>query len=193
LLDLAGDLNTRYPKSRPRRVIDVVNTDATDFSGWAVEQGPRLIRFGYLLSGDQQIAQDLAQEALARVHTRWRRLSDGGNPDAYARAIVVNQLRSWQRRRWWTERSVTVIAAPGAVPPFDDAAADRMALWSLVVGLPEKMRAAVVLRFYEDLDDSAIGQILGCSAATVRVHVRKALAKLRSHPAAADLVTRRTL
>lgn len=169
-----------------------MNTDATDFGGWAVEQGPRLIRFAYLLSGDQQIAQDLAQEALARVHTRWRRLSDGGNPDAYARAIVVNQLRSWQRKRSWAERTVTVTAVAEATPPFDDAAADRMALWSLIVGLPEKMRAAVVLRFYEDLDDSAIGQILSCSPATVRVHVRKALDKLRSHPAVADLVTRRT-
>lgn len=168
-----------------------MSTDATDFGGWAIEQAPRLIRFGYLLSGDQQIAQDLAQEALARVHTRWRRLSDVGNPDAYARAIVVNQLRSWQRRRSWAERIMSVTAVPAAVPPFDDAAVDRMALWSLIVGLPEKMRAAVVLRFYEDLDDSAIGQILGCSPATVRVHVRKALDKLRSHPAVADLVTRK--
>jgi RNA polymerase sigma-70 factor (sigma-E family) len=166
--------------------------DSRDFRDWAAGTGPGLIRFGYLLSGDQQIAQDLAQEALARVHRRWRRLSDGGNPDAYARTIVVNQLRSWQRKRSWHEGPVTGTEVLAVAPPFDDATTDRVALWELILGLPEKMRAAVVLRFYEDLDDNAIGAILGCAPATVRVHVRKALDKLRSHPAAGDLAIRRT-
>jgi len=60
-------------------------------------------------------------------------------------------------------------------------AAERDAVWRLIVRLPAKQRITVVLRFYEDLDDTAIAEILGCSPATVRTHTMRALTALRQH------------
>jgi RNA polymerase sigma factor (sigma-70 family) len=171
------------PRVTPKSdVTEVANCDG--FLDWADSKWAGLIRFGYLVSGDQEVAEDLAQQALAGVQDRWRRLSNGGNPDTYARAIVVSQLRSRQRRRSWTGGRAAVADVPPVVPSPGDASvsADWMALWSVILGLPELMRAAVVLRFYEDRDDDAIGQVLGCAPATARVYVRRALVRLRSHP-----------
>jgi DNA-directed RNA polymerase specialized sigma24 family protein len=159
-----------------------VSGDSDDFGDWVASTGPGLIRFGYLVSGDQQAAEGLAREALARVRQRWRRLADRGNPDAYARAIMVSQLRSWQRKR------SPAGAATAGMATWSDGATDLMPLWSVILGLPERMRAAVVLRFYEDLDDDAIGQVLSCPAGTVREHIREALDRIGAHPAAGPFV-----
>jgi RNA polymerase sigma factor (sigma-70 family) len=169
-----------------------------DFGDWVTSTGPRLIRFSYLVSGDQRVAEDLAEEAMVRVCHRWRRLAHGGNPDVYARAIVVSQLRSWKRKRSPAGAATDAHPVlPAEVTPLSDDdeggdVADWMTLWSLTLRLPEKLRAAVVLRFYEDLDDDAIGQVLGCSPTIVPVHIRRALDRLRSHPAVGDLATSAT-
>jgi len=161
-----------------------------EFDEWAVARGPALIRFGYLLTGDRQLAQDLSQEALTRVHRRWRRLADEGNPDAYARKIMVNQLTSWRRRRSFSERVTDTAELPTTTIEFDQTAIDRQALWVTIQSLPTRQRAVVVLHFYEDLDDDAIARILGCAASTVRVHLRRALAALRTHPVTRDFAGR---
>jgi RNA polymerase sigma factor (sigma-70 family) len=183
--------------------------DTDDFGDWVASTGPGLIRFGYLVCGDQQVAEDLAVEALTRVRHRWRRLADGGNPDAYARAIVVSKLRSLPRKRARSAAPPAPGLPPGPpgppTPPEPPAGADpaaagtdpaatsgddarnSMLLWSVILGLPERMRAAVVLRFYEDLDDDAIGQVLRCAPSTVPVHIGEALERLRSHPALGDV------
>jgi len=155
--------------------------DTHDFDAWVASTGPGLIRFGYLVSGDQQVAEDLAREALTRVRYRWRRLADGGNPDTYARTVVVSQLRSLPRKR---ARSAEATELPAPQPPTEQSAQSappEMLLWSVILGLPERMRAAVVLRFYEDLDDVAIGQVLRCAPSTVPVHIGEALDRLRPH------------
>jgi RNA polymerase sigma factor (sigma-70 family) len=76
---------------------------------------------------------------------------------------------------------VPVERAPEATAPGDLSreSAERDELWRLVAGLPLQQRAVVVLRYYEDLDDAAIAQILECSQTTVRTHAMRALAKLR--------------
>jgi DNA-directed RNA polymerase specialized sigma24 family protein len=158
--------------------------DVDDFGDWVANTGPGLIRFGYLVCGDQQLAEDLAAKAVTRVRYRWRRLADGGNPDAYARAIVVSQLRSLPRRR---ARTAPSAGTDTAAPASGDDARDSMLLWSVILGLPERMRAAVVLRFYEDLDDDAIGQVLHWAPSTVPAHISEALDRLRSHPALSDV------
>jgi DNA-directed RNA polymerase specialized sigma24 family protein len=71
---------------------------------------PALIRVAYLLTGDQQLAEDLVQEALARTHLAWGRLRDTGNADAYARKVMYHRQVSWWRRRSVAE------SLPGTLP-----------------------------------------------------------------------------
>jgi RNA polymerase sigma factor (sigma-70 family) len=83
----------------------------------------------------------------------------------------VNNARTWHRRRALEERHL-----PGR--PVDAGfAADEM--WDVLQRLPDRQRAAVVLRFYEDLPDAEIAQILGCRLPTVRTAVHRGLAALR--------------
>jgi len=154
---------------------------STNFDSYVVNRGPALIRFGYLLTGDRHLAEDLVQDVLARVHRRWSRIERMHQPDTYLRKAVLNQYLSWRRRRSSTERAI-------ADPPDRPVAgadhahlhAERDALWESINALPRQQRAVLVLRFYEDLADEQIAELIGCSPATVRSHVSRALAQLRA-------------
>jgi RNA polymerase sigma-70 factor (sigma-E family) len=161
---------------------------APSFEAYAAARQAGLIRFGYLLVHDHQLAQDLAQEGLARLHSRWAELSAGGNPDAYVRKVMVNQMLSWRRRRSWSERPVADFGDAAATDPTNSIG-DREAMWKLIGDLPLRQRAVVVLRYYEDLDDAAIGRILGCAASTVATHATRALDRLRVVVELADAVS----
>ncbi|MBV9485543.1 MAG: SigE family RNA polymerase sigma factor [Frankiaceae bacterium] len=158
------------------------------FEEYAAARQAGLIRFGYLLVRDHQLAQDLAQEGLARLHGRWSELAAESNPDAYVRKVMVNQLLSWRRRRSWSERPVAEVHDRGETDPTA-AIGDREAMWKLIGDLPLRQRAVVVLRYYEDLDDAAIGRILGCTASTVATHATRALDRLRMVVDLADAVS----
>jgi len=158
---------------------------ALTFDEFAVAKQAGLIRFGYLLLRDHQLAQDLAQEGLARLHSNWPRIGVDGNPDAYVRKVMVNQLLSWRRRRGWSERPVADVG-DGAGPDPTVRIGERAEMWAMIGELPMRQRAVIVLRFYEDLDDAAIAALLGCSSSTVATHANRALARLRSVATAAE-------
>lgn len=149
------------------------------FEEYVSRRGPALVRLAGLLVGQRHLAEDLVQEVLAKAYARWGRVARADDPDLYLRRMLVNTHISWWRRRSYHER-VGVPAreqtAPGAL---DTELAERDALWRLVLTLPKRQRAAVVLRYYEDLDDVTIAEILDCSAVTIRTHVMRALATLR--------------
>jgi len=150
------------------------------FEEFARARLPALLRYATLLSGDRELARDLVQEVLARAVVRWRRISGLDEPYAYMRAMVTNEYLSWRRRK----RFQTVELAPDTdlVPfPFDPSTAhdDRDEMWQQLAGLPRQQRAVLVLRYYEDLPDAQIAEILGCRPATVRAYASRALAALR--------------
>ncbi len=125
-------------------------------------------------------AEDLTQTALAKAWLAWRRVGD--NPDAYVYRILVNTHNSWWRRMW--RREVPTDALPDLSDPgIEDTLDDRDVLRVALDGLPPKMRAVLVLRYFEDLSDAEIAVILGCSEGTVRSQASRALAKLRVDPA----------
>lgn len=157
------------------------------FEAYVEHSSPRLTRVAYLLVRDHHLAQDLVQESLARLHRHWARVSDFGEPDAYVRTIMFNQLLSWRRRHSWTERPIADVGETAATDNALDAGAERDAMWTMLGELPPRQRAVIVLRFYEDLDDDAIARLLSCSPATVRSHASKAVARLRSVVAEPDL------
>ena len=143
-------------------------------------RGPALVRLARLIAGDPHRGEDVLQEVLTKAYPRWNSILAGGQPDVYVRKMLVNAHLSWRRRR----SSGELADGTASVERADRAdisaeAAERDAVWRLIAGLPPKQRATIVLRYYEDLDDSAIAEILGCSPVTVRTHAMRALAALR--------------
>lgn len=149
------------------------------FEEYVVSRGDALLRFAYVLTGDRYLAEDLVQEVLARVHRSWHRMAQVAQPDAYLRTAIVRQFLSWRRRRASGELPTDPI--PERVSTTDTTVrhAARDEMWRLLATLPRKQRAVLVLRFYEDLPDTEIADVLGCRQTTVRVHASRGLAQLR--------------
>jgi RNA polymerase sigma-70 factor (sigma-E family) len=150
------------------------------FDEFVVSRGPALLRFAYLVCRDQGRAEDLVQDALIKAHRKWRFVAASDHPEAYVRKIVVNEFLSWRRRRASHE-------LPGHVPDStaDDVAtgvADRDVLWRALASLPARQRVVLVLRYYEDLADVQIAELLACPTGTVRSLATRAFAALRTHP-----------
>ncbi|MGC5332014.1 SigE family RNA polymerase sigma factor [Micromonospora sp. DT62] len=162
------------------------------FEEYAFARTLALVRLARLLTGDEHRAEDLVQDVLARAYARWARISRTDRPDAYVRRMLVNAHHSWWRRRSSQEISVAdVHDRPGAM---DEAAgvAERDALWRLVRTLPARQRTVIVLRYYEDLDDASIAEIMDCSTGTVRTHAKRALTALRERQEATASASART-
>jgi RNA polymerase sigma-70 factor (sigma-E family) len=152
-----------------------------DFDLWAAERGRALLVFATAVTGDREAARDAVQDALVAVYLRWRRLVAGGEPDAYARRIIVNRHISWWRRLGRRERLTAFDIDHGtAAEPAQDRLADADLARRLLAELPARQRAAVALRFYDDLAFAEIAAILDCPESTARSYVHRALERLRS-------------
>jgi RNA polymerase sigma-70 factor (sigma-E family) len=159
--------------------VDVLDPGAQDFDAFVHEWGPRLGRFAFLLTGDHQLAEDLVQTALAKVARHWGRVVARGAPAPYVRTVLVHTAIGWRRRRWRGEHPtgrLPEVAAADATAVLDDRERLRRAL----LELPARQRAAVVLRFYEDLPETEVARLLDCSVGTVKSQTAKGLGKLRT-------------
>lgn len=151
------------------------------FDAWAAERGPSLLVFATAVTGNREAARDLVQDALVAVYPRWTRLVAGGEPDAYARRVIVNRHISWWRRLGRRERLTAFdVDPPVAAAAAQDGLADAELARRLLAGLPALQRAAVALRFYDDLAFAEIAAVLDCTESTARSHVHRALARLRT-------------
>ena len=152
------------------------------FEGYVRARGDTLRRFAYLLCGDRHLGEDLVQEVLIKAHRRWSK-SEAEQPDRYLRTALVRTHVSWLRRRSNNESPSSEAAAETTVAPDSDFAerqALRDELWSRLSDLTRTQRAVMVLRYYEDLDDGQIADVLRCAPSTVRVHASRGLARLRT-------------
>jgi RNA polymerase sigma-70 factor (sigma-E family) len=153
------------------------------FEEFVATRGSALTRFAYVLCGHHHLAEDLVQEVLARMHTRWARIErEVDQPEAYVRRAVVREFLSWRRRRSSSEAAIAYIPETMS-GRRDDSAHDhavRDELWTALAKLPRSQRAVLVLRFYEDLPDSRIAEVLGCTEVTVRGYALRGLARLRA-------------
>jgi RNA polymerase sigma-70 factor (sigma-E family) len=137
------------------------------------------VRLAYLLTGDRDLAEDLVQDAFVRLAGRLVHLRDPGAFEAYLRKTVVNLSNSYFRRRR-IERNYEVRARGG----LSDAAPghpieERAALAAALRTLPQRQRAAIVLRFYEDLSEAQTADVIGCRPGTVKSLVSRGLEALR--------------
>jgi RNA polymerase sigma-70 factor (sigma-E family) len=148
------------------------------FEAWAGARVPALLRFAYVVTGSQAEAEDAVQAALERALPRWDRISRTEDPDAYVRRMVVNAHVSLWRRSGRHESPVAVVSLREGDDPAEQVTVAE-AVRRVCAGLPRRQRAAVALRFYEDRDYAEIGVVLGCSEATARSYVHRALQALR--------------
>lgn len=141
-----------------------------------------LLRYAVMLTGDPHQAQDLVQETMVRVQLNWRRVSGADSPERYVRRMLTNQFIDWRRGSWMCRVLLRADPDEAVVVPVDHAqsTADRDQVWSWLARLPRRQRATLVLRYYEDLPDAEIAEILGCAVGTVRASISRALATLRA-------------
>ena len=142
--------------------------------------GDRLLRVAYQLTHDRVAAQDLVQDALLRVYHSLRRR--GLPPQdwyAYLRRAVINEYLRTQRLRSSAELVTDRMPERPATASAEDQIADRAQLWPALAALSARQRAALVLRYYEDLPDQQIAALLGCREASVRSLASRGLAVLR--------------
>lgn len=154
-------------------------------AAYAAASLPRLIRIARNLTHDDADAEDLVQATLVKVMTNWERVSASEGPDAYVRKVMVNTFVSGKRLKRSTEivSHELVTADRYAVgADFVQGQADHDELWAALATLTRTQRAVLVLRYYEDLPDAQIAEILDLSPVNVRVTAHRALAALRVAP-----------
>jgi RNA polymerase sigma-70 factor (sigma-E family) len=133
-----------------------------------------LLRTAYLLTGSPYAAEDLVQSCLLKVMPRWKEIND---PMTYLRRAMTNQRVSrWRRVR----RELLSARTPDeAVADPTGGLADRTVLVAQLARLPKRMRAVLVLRYWEDLSEADTAEVLGCSVGTVKSQASRGLARLR--------------
>ena len=143
-----------------------------------VAYAPDGIRLAFLLTGDRALAEDLVQDAFVCLVGRLRHLREPEAFWTYLRRTIVNLATSHFRHRR-VERAYLerLTVAPSAVTNVNDELDETM--HRVLLGLPQRQRAAIVLRFYEDLSDVQTAAVLGCSAGTVRSLTSRGMQTLR--------------
>ena len=149
------------------------------FRAFVEGRSPALLRTAYLLTGDHGRAEDLVQEALERVASRWSKVTAGGDPEPYVRRVLYTcAVNGWRRRRVAEVLHDSPPDRPGDAEAAE-AATRRLVLRDALARLTPRQRAVLVLRFYDDLTETQSADALGCSVSTVKSQTRHALQRLR--------------
>jgi RNA polymerase sigma-70 factor (sigma-E family) len=143
---------------------------------------PGGFRLAYLLTGDRALAEDLVQEAFLRFVGRLHYLRDPEAFDAYLRRTIVNLSKDVFRRRAVERSHLERRTAELREGRTDRDVATYESMRAALLSIPQRQRAAIVLRYYEDLQESDIADMLRCRPATVRSLVARGLAALRQIP-----------
>lgn len=131
-----------------------------------------VVRTVFLIVGDREVARELTQEAFVRLYRHWKKVSRYDRPEAWVRQVAVRLGIQHVRRRALQNRLSPAETTQEAIDP---------GIWDVrkaVRSLPAAQRAAVALYYFEDRPSSEVAAILGCTEATVRVHLHKARRKL---------------
>lgn len=173
LMTMEGRLAVATPEARRDREVAAL---------FDRHYGP-MCRLAYVILGDQQQAEEVVMDALLKTFTGWARIRDLERADAYLRRAVVNLCRSKIRRKGVEARvnQVTYKRDERKAPDWDPERHETTRLvWAAVKELPERQRATVVLRYFEDLSEAQIAETLGISTGTVKSQLNKARAKLEA-------------
>ncbi|MFC6884785.1 MULTISPECIES: SigE family RNA polymerase sigma factor [Actinomadura] len=157
---------------------DLNDTRHEEFREYVTARGAALLRAATQLTSDRAEAEDLLQAALAKTYLAWDRIQDRAAVDGYVRRAMVNTQISWWRRK---KLDVYPTDRLPDRPVDDHTGRSELhdALGRALDRLPERQRLAVVLRYYEDMPENEIAEVLGISVGTVKSTVSRAVAKLR--------------
>jgi RNA polymerase sigma-70 factor (sigma-E family) len=152
-----------------------------DFDQFVAAHVDDLLRTAYLIVWDEGEAEDLVQECLLKVARRWPRVRRMEQPRAYARRILVNLALDGVRRRTQRRRELEPGAPPSLLSAIDPLPAleTRAELLQALAQLNERQRAVLVLRYFNDLTEAQVAEVLGCSPGTVKSSASRGLARLR--------------
>lgn len=137
-----------------------------------------LQRLAFLLTGDHHLAEDITQQAFVRFYRRFFDLRDPAAAPAYLRRTVVNLARS-HHRKGRREREHLAAQAPPPEGHAQPSVEDHDWMVRTIAALPYRQRAAIVLRFYEDLTERQAADVLGCSTAAMKSLTARAMSALR--------------
>ena len=152
---------------------------ADEFDGFVAARWSALFHFARLLTGgDRHRAEDLLQEALVKLWFAWPRVAEQV-PEAYVRRVLARAAARSAQRRWWSERptaSLPDVAGDGDGTQVVD---ERARLEAALALLSARQRAAVVLRYYADLPEGQVAEVMGCPLGTARSLISRGVARLR--------------
>ena len=159
------------------------------FAAFVDARSPSLLRTAWLLTGDWFSAQDLVQAALAKTWPRWRHVLRRDDPEVYVRRVMINTYATWRRRRWNGEIPTADLPEQTTPQSGFDSSEQRQVLLLALAGLPRRQRAAVVLRYFDDLTEQQTAAVLGCAVGTVKSTTARALVTLRRDPRLRGVLT----
>ncbi|MHB9856927.1 SigE family RNA polymerase sigma factor [Streptomyces sp. YIM S03343] len=152
---------------------------AEGFDEFVAARWSALFHFSRLLvGGDRHRAEDLLQEALVKLWFVWPKIAEEA-PEAYLRKVLARAAARSARRRWWGERPVERLPDRAETGDVSASVAERSRLEAALAQLPPRQRAAVVLRYYQDLPEKQVAEALGCPVGTARSHASRGVARLR--------------
>lgn len=133
------------------------------------DEHARLVRTARMMVGSAAVAEELTHDAFVRLHGAWDRVD---HPPAFVRTVLVNLCRTWLQRAERERRRPAVDEGLSLPPELDET-------WRAVQRLPERYRTVLALRFYADLPETEIAELMGCRPGTVRSLLHRGLDKLR--------------
>jgi RNA polymerase sigma-70 factor (sigma-E family) len=158
-----------------------------DFDQFVIVSSDALLRTAYLVVWDPGEAEDLVQECLLAVARRWPRVRKMDHPHAYARRVLINLALDGAKRRT-RHRQELVGDETGTLAALPDessarrlhAVGVRAELIEGLARLPPRQRAVLVLRYFEDLSEAQVAELLGCSVGTVKSTASRGLTRLHA-------------
>lgn len=152
------------------------------FEDFVRARSAALLRTALLLAGDKgrPEAEDLLQTALERAYRHWGRICQSGDPERYVRRVLANASTDWWRRLRRRPEHPLPGDEPGPLAgDHASAIAERDFLMRALAALPPRQRAVLVLRYFCDMSEAEIADVLGCAVGTVKSQASRGLARLR--------------
>ena len=162
--------------ARPKAVVR--RTQADSFEDFYRREYRSVLGLAVVLSGDRWTAEDLAQEAFAAAGQKWERVGSLDRPQAWVRRVVANKSVSRWRRETAEARAMLRLTNPQNLAADPQLSAETVEVWTLVRSLSKRQAQVLALTYLDDLSAKEVGEVLGCSAATVKTHLQRGRATL---------------
>ncbi|MDX1510530.1 MAG: SigE family RNA polymerase sigma factor [Nitriliruptorales bacterium] len=155
-----------------------VDNDTSSFADVFNTHHRELLRLAWLLTGNEDLAEDVVADAFAKVYRPWKQ-GRVDNVGGYLRTAVVNRVNSGFRRLAVERREASKRASEPTQGSPEQDAADRDEVWQALRQLPIGQRTAIVLRYWDDLTEAQAAEVMGVSVGTVKSQTAKGLARIR--------------